>query len=124
MKLNKQITSESEKIYDEIVARKLYLSKEYGHRQLSLMKQENIRIAIKKGISLSDLYDSSAEFCGYCFKYLDEGKIIRCRKCPFYKDGMNCYNYSNLEKVTTIKKFADLHKRWCKKLKLWNNNWR
>lgn len=96
-----------------------------GHRKLSLMKQENIRIAIKNNASLSDLKAAIHQRCGYCFKYQDDSS---CQSCPLVKKiGTICTEdiyWEKMKKVKTIKEFAAAHKSWCKKLGLWQEGWK
>jgi len=105
----------SEKIYNSAKAQRL-LSKKYSHRQLSMMKQENIKEALqKRNCRLNDIADALAQKCGYCFKYV-------CQLCPIYrklgKSCIRCPEWNKMRNARTKKEFQKWHKLWCKKIGL------
>jgi len=126
MKLNKQIVSKQYTVYDIDKAKTLYDIKKYTCRQLSMMKQENIRVAIKKNmIPLNELKDFSQKKCGYCFEY-----FIRCGfcyTCPISKKiGRDCVSnpyYRKMESSGRKTTFARYHEAWCRELGIWNEKW-
>ena len=123
MKYNKEITSKNEPIYDENSAEALYDNKKYSHRKLSMMKQENFRMAIKdKKITLITLIQHIKSACGYCFE-----SNSNCGDCILYRKLKNrCDETDEWNKMcdaTRRKDFAEHHKAWCKRLGIWNDKW-
>ncbi|RLE37441.1 hypothetical protein DRJ17_06585 [Candidatus Woesearchaeota archaeon] len=111
--------------YDVWKAEKLYKKNPKEYRQLSLWKQENIRIAfLDKDISVYFIARVLGHHCGYCFKYQ---LGTSCKDCP-----LQCLNKTWNEmrwkriwmtKRNKKKEFAKLHKKWCKEIGLWQDDW-
>ncbi len=122
MKFHKEITSIEHPVYDVSEARELYDDMKISYRTLSLMKQENIRVALKNTkVSLKIISDALCQHCGYCFKF----RCLNCYTCPLDKKHKECCG-NDILKVTasrTKKEFAQRHKEWCKKISLWNEKW-
>ena len=102
MKWNDEIRNKDpncfNEIYDMDKAKKLFDSEKYNHRKLSLMKQENVRMAFKENFRKADIKDTVARKCGYCFKY-------QCEFCPLYKKNrIECINFLEYEEL--MKPFA------------------
>lgn len=129
MKLHEEITQGNLNlnIYSSASAEYLFDKGKFKHRKLSLMKQENIRFALRcKRFELEDIKEQFYAFCGYCFKNVNVNGA--CLNCPLYKRiGKECYNdkfWDKMEAAKTKKDFAKYHKMWCKQLGLWNKNWK
>jgi len=94
------------RIYDYTEAKSLFVSGEYTHRQLSIMKQVNIKNAAESGqYKLGDLKYAVIMTCGYCFKY-------ECDKCPLHR----CYTYPSFDTMgnaDTLTEFIAAHREWC-----------
>jgi hypothetical protein len=136
MKLNKEITSGSwmwgktgeswmwGKIYDVDKAHELY-DKGIGYRELSLMKQENIRVGIlDERVSLDELKSVFGRHCGYCFKFWGE---VSCIFCPIFKKvNKQCFELKPFKRALSAKtkeEFSKCHKEWCKLIGLWQEEW-
>lgn len=128
MKFHKDIAlvgQGSKSVYNSVIVRDLYTKKKYGYRKLSIMKQENFRVSIHKiKYSLRILKSNMATPCGYCFKFHNG---INCGKCTLIKDGLMCtwhQEWFDMRQARTKKQFAEAHKKWCKKLGLWQKGWK
>jgi len=132
MRWNKQILSidcipKYVKIYDVDKANELYDLKKYKYHSLSMMKQENIRMALKDtSFKLQEIKEAAVMFCGYCFEFRE----INCTNCELFNLENNdfgaCYNsewHEKMRKARTKKLFAKYHKSWCEELGIWNKNW-
>lgn len=92
----------------------------YNHRQLSIMKQQNVRYALEhpKKYHLSDIQEVMDSCCGYCIKYTKG--VIGCSPCPLCKKlKYKCYEYRNYDFMLTgnsRKKVKQYHKEFCKLL--------
>ena len=119
MKWNEEIRPK-DRVYSEDLAIKLI--GKYTPHELSLMKHENIRMAIKEKLSPTTIKECTFEACGYCFKNSD-----KCEDCKLYaKMGFECWyldEFSNMENACTIDAFAIFHKEWCEQLGLWQEDW-
>ena len=117
MEFHKEITNHdgsiSDGIYNYELADSLFNSGKIGARKLSLMKQENIRLSIKKN-TLATLIWIVKRKCGYCFKYMDIG----CYTCPLSKKNkLDCDildEFNLIKGAKTKKQFSNAHKAWCK----------
>jgi len=122
MKWNNRIRNNIDEIYSVDKARELYRLEQFGSRKLSLMKQENIRMAIKEKYDIDDILGIVISKCGYCFK-----QGYNCESCSLYKKyNEYCTKLISYEKMLyakTIKTFAKWHKIWCQELGIWNKNW-
>jgi hypothetical protein len=122
MRLNKCIVSKDKPVYDCAKASQLFESRKYGYRKLSLMKQENIRVALKTNkFRLKVIKDAVKKECGYCFKF-------DCDDCTlpinWTTSCIKIIEYSGVRDAKTKKDFALHHKNWCKKLGLWKKGWK
>lgn len=94
-------------------------------REFSLMKQENIRMALleRKKYRLMDMRSSVELQCGFCTNYITRG----CDGCPIIElVGRKCYylnGYSKMCHAKTYNKFAEAHKAWCIMIGLWEEGW-
>lgn len=119
----------SDRIYDSAEAEELFDSKAYNRRELSLMKQENIRMALANGLPLKLIKGAMQTPCGYCFSNnLVVVKDEDCEGCKLFKDmnGAPCdilASWNRMLKAETISDFADNHKEWCKVLGIWSKRW-
>lgn len=128
MKLNKEICNEFaksgyKKIYNLDKARRLFKEGKFTYRQLSLMKQENIRVMGKGNATLRDLKLALEKKCGYCFRYDCWDKYT----CPLYKKNNVCCAElpfaEHMVRASTKKEFLMFHKLWCQELGLWKKSW-
>ena len=118
MKWHKEITSEAYPIYESDTLEGI----DKEPKTLSMMKQENIRIALQKSkFKLRDIKMVSWHRCGLCDLNLS------CSPCYIFKKiGGYCTDLSEhraMKKARTRKAFAKAHKAWCKKIGLWGKNW-
>ena len=125
MKFHKEITGINA-VYDVEIADELFGTRRFCYRQLSLMKQENIRIVgTKKKVQLSSLQYAIDHFCGYCFNFRVGGE---CEKCPLFKrnkkDCADSVEYTKMRDSKTKKEFLEHHETWCKWLGLWQKGWK
>ncbi len=126
MKLNQELCSD-EQPYAARFAHQLYLENKYTHRQLSIMKQENLRVAAYgKKFSINSIQAGIRGNCGYCFKFDCTTGIT----CPLAKKGHNkCHCatndfYAARDDVKSKKEFLKHHKAWCKAIGLWQRGWK
>jgi hypothetical protein len=121
MKWHKEITSKKNPVYSVYKAK--CLRKTRRPRTLSRWKQENIRIALKRKMSLNEIHLAVGGWCGFCF----DVEWNNCHKCPLHKRvGKNCFalsEHGEIEDAETHEEFAKAHKAWCKKLGLWGKGW-
>ncbi len=121
MKFHKEITSKEYPVYDENKAGYIYDKRKVGYRKLSLMKQENIRVALANPkIELITIKNAIRQECGYCFKFV-------CLNCLLSKkqEHNGCSNnVKNMLRIKTKKEFAKRHKKWCKQIGLWKKEWK
>ncbi len=120
MKLHKEIASKYNPVYDNLVAEYLFNDGKISYRRLSLMKQENIRVALTKpGISLETICWALNSSCGYCFEF-------ECDSCPIHKKSIEACDGGiiNITTSKTKKEFAERHKEWCEKIGLWEKGWK
>ena len=125
MKHHKKITSTREPIYCEFKAKRLYKIKKHSAHQLSVMKQENIRIAISNKTDVTTLMHALCKNCGYCFKTSPNNACSSC--VLFHRIGKACYDSVHMPHSTqdlNLKAFSAKHKAWCKQLGLWQKGWR
>lgn len=125
MEFHKEITGEEDLIYSWRQSYHLF-NRGVNHRKLSLMKQENIRVALqavssKHSHSLPLLRIALNQACGYCHRYT-------CSNCPIAKRaGESCTYLPEFNKMIDThsrKEFARHHKSWCKKIGLWRKDWK
>lgn len=106
-----------------------YYKKKGKHRFLSIMKQKNIRAAIAGGSNLDYIKKALHSQCGYCFEYFGKSHYGNpCAVCSLFKkvNHVKCINLKQWNEMVlsySIKEFADAHKRWCKRLGLWQKDW-
>lgn len=140
-------------IYAQCLAESMYRDKSATAKQLSIWKQQNIRMAIQEGFAYQPVKDAMTTGCGYCFRYRFKRKdrnrtadIQTCETCPLKKKySKPCYDikeyieikqlehkkaviergkdYRAKETINVIKEFSKLHKQWCMKLGLWQQDW-
>ena len=108
-------------IYDAHKARRLFEEGKHTPRQLSIMKQENIRIALKtRGFTIGDIRDALDETCGYCFAYFN--LFGSCVNCPLYKrvkeDCIELPEWKSMHRAKTKEEFLKAHIAWCRRLGL------
>lgn len=127
---------ETGKIYSDPLARDLYEKKKATARQLSIWKQQNIRMAIRNGYNHTLIGGALCRACGYCFRYRHG-----CTTCPLYKKtGKPCYELKEFkrvirvryrieivetygENIDPIKHIKKNHKEWCIRVGLWKDDW-
>ena len=111
-------------IYDYRKAKQLFIDKKSTHRQLSIMKQENIKEAILSGnYEKCEILEALETVCGYCFKYVNKDtSYFDCIICPLDKKCTRSKEFQLLEKEFESsskydkKLLSSLHKNWCNKL--------
>jgi len=108
-------------IYDAHKATKLFKKGKYTPRRLSIMKQENIRIALKtKRFMIWDIRDALDETCGYCFAYFN--RYGSCVNCPLHKrvkeDCIELPEWKSMRHTKIKKEFLKAHIAWCRRLGL------
>ncbi len=128
MKLHKEIISKYSPVYDVDIAEKLYKDGKYKHRKLSLMKQENIRFAIWDCASVASLTSVITDVCGYCLRFTNVSGSQECLNCTLGKRLLiaccKLSEYTTMKNADTVEEFAKAHKKWCKKLGLWQKSWK
>jgi len=100
-KMHEEIISEKKPVYDANKARRLYHDGKIGYHELSVMKQENIKEAIRKG--MKEAMNVFGERCGYCFHFMD------CDECPiFERNRVECFlldSYLIMERCHDLNNF-------------------
>ncbi len=125
MKLHKELTSIEQPVYDRDKSEDLFDSGKISYRKLSLMKQENIRVALgNPKITLEVICNALGKYCGYCFKFSRNGRCIGC--LIYKKQGKHqCSGIiGHIGNSKDKKKFAEKHREWCEKIGLWKKEWR
>ena len=113
-------------VYSRKLAEQLFIDNKYTAHELSLMKQENIRMYFKEGIE-EDKINIKLDLrkrCGYCFeaRTVIAGGGRHCDFCPI----QHCMDNIELDAMMSAKSFeeiADAHKAWCIELGLWKGDW-
>lgn len=111
-------------IYNPVKAQDLFGP--HNARQLSVMKQENIRTALNDTrATLDDIQRALSSHCGFCFQFYH----YKCVTCPASSAFSPCYELTEFKLMLklkpdskqTRKQFADLHEKWCKRIGLWKD---
>lgn len=137
MKWNRMVKKNSgacdthKEIYDVDMAMEVWKEDhlEIGARELSMWKQENIRMAIKEGAPLISIKSAFSEICGYCIAL---GKA--CEKCPLGRRGEfvtkenkgDCFDdpfFKQALEAQKVEIFAINHAEWCQHYGLWKEHW-
>ena len=125
MKMHDEIrnkeANDSTIIYDAYKAKRLFKKGKHTPRQLSIMKQENIRIALKtKRFTTWDIWWVLNTLCGYCFVYLNP--YGSCVNCPLHKKNkkkcVHLPEHSKMNWARTKEEFLEAHIAWCRRLGL------
>lgn len=140
--------NEPEMVYSESLANDLYKKKKSTAKQLSMWKQQNIRMALKEGYNHTLISSSLVKSCGYCFRYRngwgDQYHSVSehdCKTCPLYKKtGRPCYELVEFGRIIRLKYRIEIsetyrehidpieyikknHKKWCIRIGLWKDDW-
>ena len=110
-------------IYSPTHAERLFYAGTHTARELSIMKQKNIRTVAEGGWSnLGELKCALNKHCGYCFKS-GPNKVgrVNCKRCYLYhKLGkISCYDlksYSGIKSAESKETFIANHRQWCNEL--------
>lgn len=122
---NKTSVHPQQRIYHTGLAQSLFDDGIYTARELSLMKQENIRMALIDGSFCYDdiPYNSS---CGYCFE-VNQIDIDGCKPCRLvtgrFSDCCESEMYWAMARSKNLKDFAHYHKNWCIEMGIWKGDW-
>lgn len=114
-------------IYNSFKAFDLF-KKGYSRKRLSLMKQENIRMALKT--NHPSALEVHTDLCGFCFEEDCLSMTKRsCSDCELTRTKTRC-NQSGFYDIMSsasahddTDRFAKAHKAWCKQLGLWRKGW-
>jgi hypothetical protein len=110
-------------IYDYGQAIKLFNRDKRKHKMISIMKHNNIRVAIKDALRgftiLEEIKTVFREQCGYCFKYK--------RNCNICTIKRNCRSnispHNTVSFCYTIDEFSSWHKIYCMIHGIWQKEW-
>lgn len=111
-----------ENIYDVDKAKSLFERNKIDYKTLSIMKQENVREAIKdKRLSLRTIKEAICDSCSYCFKFSEKRS---CGSCPLqFKKFLffmsSCCEIKEWDEMVNARTYDDLliaHQKWCYKL--------